>query len=253
MSSLILVLSWQGETDAATALVSEGKAILAEIETSPALLLVLTNFAWAATFVAAPRSLEQARPINREVVRLARSVGDGRSLGIALTCLGQCDYWARDYVSARRCYQECIPLLRDIGENLMADHSIWGLGKVALKEGRIDEARSCSVESLAFQKRHKSPVGLPYCIESVAHLAVVESRLQRAARLFSAAAHLREMQGAFAQPLVSAENQTYLLTLRETLNREEFDAAWQEGRALTPDDAIAYALEESREAVENSR
>ena len=50
-----------------------------------------------------------------------------------------------------RVYGECLPLLRDIGENLMADHAIWGLGKLALREGRLEEAQSCAARSLLFQ------------------------------------------------------------------------------------------------------
>lgn len=242
ISSLMLVLSWQGETAAALSLFREGIALLGQIKDRQSLLPVLGSFAWAATFIAAPEVASGALPINEEVVRLARAAGDKRSLGIALDCLGQCFYWTDQLVPARCVYEECLPLLRDIGENLMADHAIWGLGKVALREGRLEEARSCAARSLHFQKQHKSPIGVPYIIESFAHLAVVESQPQRAVRLFAAAARTREGQHSFPQPLVVAENEQYLAPLRETLSAAEFAAAWEEGSAMTMEEAIEYAL-----------
>lgn len=243
ISSLLLVLSWQGESDTALSLFHEGMAILSQIKERQSLLPVLGSFAWAATFMASPEALTDTLPINEEVVRLARAAGDKRSLGIALDCLGQCFYWTNDLMSARRVYEECLPLLRDIGENLMADHAIWGLGKVALREGRLEEARSCAARSLLFQKQHKSPIGVPYIIESFADLAVVENQPQRAVRLFAAAARTREAQNSFPQPLVVAENEQYLAPLRETLSAEEFAAAWKEGHTMTIEEAIEYALE----------
>ena len=243
MSSLLLVSSWQGETAAALSLFQEGMAILRQMPDRTRLLPVLTNFGWATLFLSAPEILSDARTLNEEVVRLARAAGDKRSLGIALDCLGQCFYWTDQLAPARRVYEECLPLLRYIGENLMADHAIWGLGKVALREGRLEEARACAARSLFFQKQHKSPIGVPYIIESFAHLAVVEAQPQRAVRLFAAAARLREEQRSFPQPLVVAENEQYLTPLRETLSAEDFATAWAQGDALTMEEAITYALE----------
>jgi tetratricopeptide (TPR) repeat protein len=243
MSSLILTLSWQGETGAASDLAQEGLQVLQTIENRGQHLLVLVNFAWAATFVASAEALERARPIDEEVARLARSAGDGRSLGVALACLGQCHYWAKEYGGARRAYHECIPILIEVGENLMTDHAIWGLGKVALREGNAAEARDCAKRSLEFQKRHQSQLGIPYCIESTAHLAVVEGDFSRAVRLFAAAERIREMQRAVAQPLVIEENEEYLTVVRQNLDAAEFNASWKAGRALTLDGAIACALE----------
>jgi hypothetical protein len=68
----------------------------------------------------------------------------------------------------------------------------------------------------------------------------------RAARLFGAAAALREAIGA---PMPPSEHEAYrrrVCRAREMLGEAAFDAARAEGRAMTPDQAIAYALQENR-------
>jgi DNA-binding NarL/FixJ family response regulator len=61
--------------------------------------------------------------------------------------------------------------------------------------------------------------------------------------LLGAAEALREAVGAFVLPLYSAEYDRGLAAARAELDEEAFRAAWLEGRAMTPEQAIEYALE----------
>lgn len=65
---------------------------------------------------------------------------------------------------------------------------------------------------------------------------------QRAARLFGAAAALRERAGAAAAARDRAKFERDVAAVRATLGPPAFDAAWAEGRAMPLDQAIAYAL-----------
>lgn len=245
MSSLVLALSWQGQQAVALPLLQEGTAILREIEDRESLLPVLTHFAWATIFMSVEEALEDARILNEEVVRLARAAGHKRSLGVALDCLGQCYYWSGELEKTRAVLEEGLPILREIGEVWMGAHAAWGLGKTALRQGRLDEARACATESFALQEEHKSLIGIPYTMESFAHLAVVEGQPQRAVRIFAAAARCRADQGSVPQPLVVAENESYLSILRTTLDETSLQPAWEEGRAMTTQEAVAYCLEKA--------
>ena len=67
--------------------------------------------------------------------------------------------------------------------------------------------------------------------------------LMRAARLFGAAEAIRER---LAFPIMSPERRSYehgLATLRAHLDDASLVAAWAEGRVMTLEQAIAYALE----------
>ena len=69
---------------------------------------------------------------------------------------------------------------------------------------------------------------------------------QRAARLYGAAASLREAIGSPLGPLGQAEMDRDVAAIRASLGEPAFAQAWAEGRALTLEQAIDDAL--SREA-----
>ena len=68
----------------------------------------------------------------------------------------------------------------------------------------------------------------------------------RAVRLFGAAAAMRAA-GAATSALHVTESHA-LNTARAQLNKEAWDVAWAEGRAMTLEQAIAYALEDAPDA-----
>ena len=244
MSSLMVVLVWQGKTAAALALLREGMTLLRPMQDRQSLLPVLSNFGWAASHLSAPEALADARALNEEVVCLARTAGDNRSLGLALACLAQCFYWMAEWATARPLYEESIPLLREVGAMWMLDYALWGLGQTVLRQGYHDEALAISREAMARQEHLETWIGTPYYLESFAILAVAEGQPERAVRLLAAAARTREQQHSHAQPLVVSQNEHYLSMLHAMLDEARFEVAWNEGRAMTVRAAVAYALEE---------
>lgn len=83
-----------------------------------------------------------------------------------------------------------------------------------------------------------------------ARLAGVATRYgqaERAARLFGIADALSEKTGAgvswpVLRSLNGSLNERDLAITREMLDREAFGAAWEEGRTMTIEQAVAYAL-----------
>jgi DNA-binding CsgD family transcriptional regulator len=65
---------------------------------------------------------------------------------------------------------------------------------------------------------------------------------RRAALLFGASEALREAVGTFVLPLYRAEYDRGVAATRTGLDEATLSAAWSEGRAMTPDEAIEYAL-----------
>jgi hypothetical protein len=69
-------------------------------------------------------------------------------------------------------------------------------------------------------------------------------RVQQAARLFGAAAALRERAGVPVAPARREEYERQVATARAMLDTAAFAAAWAEGRAMPPEQAIRVAREE---------
>jgi hypothetical protein len=74
---------------------------------------------------------------------------------------------------------------------------------------------------------------------------VAYGQVERAARLFGAAEELREAGGA---PLPSAGRANYerdVAAVRAALSEVDFTISWAEGRGMTMDQAVEYALEQA--------
>ena len=64
----------------------------------------------------------------------------------------------------------------------------------------------------------------------------------RAAKLYAAAEALRERFGMRIRIIDRSDHKQNLGNLRTALSKTAFDAAWAEGRAMTLEQAIEYAL-----------
>ena len=74
---------------------------------------------------------------------------------------------------------------------------------------------------------------------------MAEGRVEKAARLFGASEALREALGTPLPGSYRANYERNLSSIRKQLDEASIAAAWAKGRAMTMDQAIAYALEEA--------
>jgi DNA-binding CsgD family transcriptional regulator len=84
--------------------------------------------------------------------------------------------------------------------------------------------------------------GVVWNLDLLANLALARADARHAARLFGAAASLRELTGMPVQRAVRAGWERSIAATRATLGDVSFQRLWDEGRALSLDDAITYAL-----------
>ena len=92
----------------------------------------------------------------------------------------------------------------------------------------------------AVQSEHGYLPGVAESLEALASLALEGESPLEAARLFGAAGALLTRLGVARWPADEANHDRDLARLRAALGAE-FDAAWNEGNALTVDNAVAYA------------
>ncbi len=79
----------------------------------------------------------------------------------------------------------------------------------------------------------------------MAWLAVATGQSARAAQLGGAAEALREALGAALHPVLRPGHARAVQAVREALGEDACAAAWAEGQAMTLEQAVAYALEET--------
>jgi hypothetical protein len=81
-------------------------------------------------------------------------------------------------------------------------------------------------------------------LEGFALIASAQEQPERAARLWGAAVELRGEIGSLLPLNEREEYDRNIAMVRTALGEEAFTAAWAEGRAMTMEQAIAYALSE---------
>ena len=86
--------------------------------------------------------------------------------------------------------------------------------------------------------------GIADSLEDLAAVAASLGRSQRAARLSGSAEALREAIDAPIPPSRRADYERNVVETRAALGQEAFAAAWAEGRAMSLEQALAYALGE---------
>jgi hypothetical protein len=82
----------------------------------------------------------------------------------------------------------------------------------------------------------------PIIVCRFGRILAVAGRLDAAASVLSGGEALREEMGA-SSPWLERMNEKTLSMIRAGLDEAAFDAAWEEGRRLTPDEAVALALD----------
>ena len=128
-------------------------------------------------------------------------------------------------------------------------------GYVALAHGDYEGAKRLFDESLARHRELANSMGVAESLAGLAGVAAAAARVaapmkeqgeaERAARLFAASEALREASGGPQWPAERAEWNRYLSMAQAQLGEEIWQAAWQEGRAMSMKQAIEYALEGS--------
>jgi non-specific serine/threonine protein kinase len=182
-----------------------------------------------------------ARPLAEESVELFRGGEDRFGLGITLSRLGITALAQGDHAAARAALEEGVAICREIHDDWALALALRNLGIGALREGDHEEAVARLAESLTVLQETGNPLYMQN-LELLAAAVSMRGDHRRAALLFGAAEALREAVGAFVLPLYRAEYDRGVAATRTGLDEATFSAAWSEGRAMMPEEAIEYAL-----------
>ncbi|MGQ0603894.1 MAG: ATP-binding protein, partial [Anaerolineales bacterium] len=178
-----------------------------------------------------------------ESVAIMREFGDKGDLATMLFYLGASVAASGDDTRARALQEESVALYQELGDRTNIASPLGYLGYMALRQGNYTAARSLFEESLALARGwHKW--GIAWRLEGFAALAVKEEEPERAARLYGAAQALPDSGGARLDPIDRLGYDQYVATTREQLGEGAFTQVWAEGRMMTMEQAIAYALRE---------
>src|SRR5205823_4898728 len=131
---------------------------------------------------------------------------------------------------------------REIGDKWGIAYVLLNLGLVSHEQGDFGSARTLYEESLAIRREIGDRQGIAYALERVAALCSAQGEGARAAGLWGAAEALREAIGAPMPPNERGRYERQVAEARTASGETKFAAAWHEGRAMTVEQAVEYAL-----------
>ena len=190
-------------------------------------------------------NLEQAHILHEEGLTKARAMGESWLLSFALNNLGEVARTQGQYDLARKYYEECESLLRETGDRGDVARFVHTLGYIAQHEGDYVRAESQFRQSLAMFRRLGNRRGIAECLAGLAGLKARQGAPQWGATLLGAAESLLHSTGGAWWPADRIEVEQNRAVIQTALTDEDFTNAWKKGEAMTIDQAIAFASNES--------
>jgi tetratricopeptide (TPR) repeat protein len=165
-------------------------------------------------------------------------------------------------VAAKR-FEEALRMSEKAGYKTAMLLALYGLGRVALSQNDYYSAGEFFTQASQIRLPETSEITLPatnelsswislktygvataYPLEAFAVLAAAQDQMERAARLLGAVESLSVSIHFEMSAKERAEHDQAIVSARAALGEEAFAAAWAEGRVMTMEQAIAYALED---------
>ena len=177
-------------------------------------------------------------------LELALSIGDDRGRANVLWGLGNYVYFhdTDDHGLAR--FEEALEIFRRIGDRTMEAWSLHMLSSAQMRALRIDESRRNISQAMRLFHAYGDVAGVTLALDDYAALAVADGDLPRAARLWGAARALSSASGVGLADFVDTQFEFYSRpNAAHSLEPDELQRYAQEGRSMTLDESVAYALQ----------
>jgi hypothetical protein len=173
-----------------------------------------------------------------EELEMPRGVADSLwILGISARLQG-------DLAGSRARAEESLRLHRRAGDLFGTTDALHTLGRTAFAQADLATAAASFLEALDNDEQVGNRTGMAIVIDNLAAKAVAEGRHLRALRLGGASEAIKEAAGGHAPPpLIDLPDPRG--AAREVLGEAVVAAAWEEGRAMTLEQALAYARQEA--------
>jgi predicted ATPase/class 3 adenylate cyclase len=194
--------------------------------------------------------LERATAYLEESVARLRATGEPGLAAAYVTTVGAIALERGDLERATACCKESLAFARRTGDDYAAGHALAGLADVARQRGDLTDAEQLGREELQAWRRLGVRGYVATCLERLAYTAAAGrevTRAERAARLLGAAAALRKW---VSEPLRRRQWQAGIergtALAQQVLGEEAWAAAYAAGQAMTLEEAVAAALEETQ-------
>jgi tetratricopeptide (TPR) repeat protein len=185
---------------------------------------------------------KRAQNLLEEGLVLSRKIGNWAIINYLLGDLGTLAGTQGDFEQARAYFEEFLALARKHADKWLNSFALQFLAILAYRQGNYSRARTYSEQALTLDNKSGDKRLLCSLLEIIGRVAFHQGKSERAARLISAVEALNESIGILYDADIP-EEPNIVVTIREQLGDAMFEELSAEGRAMTMEQAIAYALE----------
>ena len=176
-----------------------------------------------------------------------QALGDKFRAAHVLNGLGELARIQGEYERAGMFYEQYLEMLRELRSRFTRATLLFNLAWVSLHKGDYRKASALFEESLHLSREYSDWIGVVDCLAGFAAVLGMTHQPEQAARLFGSAECLFEGMGVILDPADQQEFDHYVAVVRNQLDETAFAKAWAEGRAMTLEQAIEFALEETKQ------
>jgi hypothetical protein len=141
-------------------------------------------------------------------------------------------------------FEQALVMAREDGAPWFIGSTLNDMARAECDEGHPDLALKHLTEGMTILHGLGDRPGVIESLEGFAGVAAATAAPRRAARLWGAADALRQEIGSARSVHERIAYEPQIKAVRAILTAEAFDQAWDEGRVMTLDDAVRYALDE---------
>lgn len=247
LESLGIVAYERGHHASGIALMEEALALQRQLGAPMAIAQALNNLGATLGFVGEG---ERARALLEESLVLKRAHGDRRGVAMGLDNLGDLAASLGDAGAARRLFEESLAIRRELDDRAGIARVLLGLADLANGQADTATALALLAENLAITRELGDLRAISHALEALADAAHSAADAGREVRLRSHAQRLREEIDYAIPPTMRPRHQQALDAAHAAMGDEAaFARAWQDGRAMTLEQAVELGLQVGRSAT----
>jgi predicted ATPase/DNA-binding XRE family transcriptional regulator len=175
-----------------------------------------------------------------------QELGDKSGAALVLSGLGEMARVTDDYERASKYWEQNLELFRELQARFQIAWPYIGLGWVSLHTGDFKRASTLFKEGLILSNESGNDMNIALSLTGLAGVLAMIGNPEQAAQLLGAADSILEGLVQL-EPADQKDFDYYLSIVRGQLDESAFALAWEEGRVITLEQAIEYALEETHE------
>lgn len=180
-----------------------------------------------------------------ESLALGRELEDAVAIASSLRSLADAAEFAGEYERAETLHAESLAHFRAVGHQDGIGMQLTSLGWVALERDADERARALLAEALIHVRDRGGRRMIATCLVGMGTVAGKRGEAMRAAQLFGAAERRLEASGESLSAPRRAIYEECMAMVRARLGESAWEEARAAGRALSEEQAVADALEES--------